>query len=141
MSADYENCTLEPHLMDIAGSGTRYPNPYFDLGQQYTPRTVKELFKWCSFFFYSTPLVGATITKISRYPITSMVVEDPDIHVKKMWENIFNDELKIKERLMELNLDLNVYGNTIFSLHLPFTRLFICQECKNRTAIKDVKWT
>lgn len=139
--SDYENAVLEPHLTDVCRSGTRYPNPYFDLGQQYTPRTVKELFRWCSFFYYSTPLVGATITKISRYPITDMVIEDSDSKVKSLWEDIFKDQLKIKERLMETNLDLNVYGNAFVSLHLPFTRLLVCQNCKHRSDIKDTKWS
>ncbi len=139
--AEYENAVLEPHLTDVGRSGTRYPNPYFDLGQQYTPRTVKELFKWCSFFYYSTPLVGATITKISRYPITKMVIEDPDSRVKKLWEDIFNEDIKIKERLMEVNLDLNVYGNAFVSLHLPFTRLLVCQDCGHRSDIKDTEWS
>jgi len=139
--ADYENAVLEPHLMDMSRGSTRYPNPYFDLGQQYTPRTVKELFRWCSFFYYSTPLVGATITKISRYPITDLIIEDPDTRIKKVWEDIFLNHIKIKERLMEVNLDLNVYGNALVSLHLPFTRLLVCQSCGQRTDIKDTKWT
>lgn len=139
--ASYDDAVLEPHLADFRGSGTRYPNPYFDLAQTYTPRTVKELFKWCSYFFYTTPLVGATITKISRYPITDFVVEDSDAKVKELWEGILRDHIKIKDRHMEINLDLNVYGNAFASVHLPFTRMLVCQSCGARTNIKEVAWT
>jgi hypothetical protein len=139
--AESQRAVLEPHLTDVARSGSRYPNPFFDLGQQYQPRTVKELFQWCSFFYYSNPLVGATITKISRYPITDLVVEDPDVKIKEAWQSLFDDTLHIKDRMMETNLDLNVYGNAFVSLYLPFTRFLICQDCGHRTNIKDIEWT
>lgn len=135
-----ENVTLEPHLSDGERSGNRYPNPFFDLAQQYTPRTVKELFRWCTYFYYTNPLVGATITKISRYPITDLILEDTDSKVRDSWDYIFNDLIKIKDRLMEINLDLNVYGNAFVSMHLPFTRFLICQGCGHRANIKDVAW-
>ena len=137
-----ENAVLEPHLSDMdRGLGSlRYPNPFFDLAQQYTPRTVKELFRWCTYFYYSNPLVGSTITKISRYPITDLILEDPDPRVKDSWESIFNDHIKIKDRLMEVNLDLNVYGNSFVSLYLPFNRYLICSSCSNRENINDLAW-
>lgn len=138
-----QSAVLEPHLAEFGRGepGTRYPNPFFDLAQQYTPRTVKELFRWCTYFYYTHPLVGATITKISRYPITKLIVEDPDERVKQKWENVFNDHLKIKDRLMEVNLDLNVYGNAFVSMHLPFTRFLICQSCGERSNIEDLNWS
>lgn len=137
-----QSATLEPHLLDFGrGDGTlRYPNPFFDLAQQYTPRTVKELFRWCTYFYYTNPLVGSTITKISKYPITDIIIDEPDSSVKEQWENIFNDHIKIKDRLMEVNLDLNVYGNAFASVHLPFTRFMVCQQCSTRTNIKDLDW-
>lgn len=137
-----ENAVLEPHLSEFGrGAGqNRYPNPFFDLAQQYTPRTVKELFRWCTYFYYSNPLVGSTITKISRYPITDIIIEDTDSRVKESWETIFNDNIKIKDRLMEVNLDLNVYGNSFVSMSLPFTRYLICEECSSRHNIDDLAW-
>ena len=135
--------TLEPHLGYGGGqsSSNRYPNPFFDLAQEYMPRTVKELHRWCSYFFYSDPIINSTVTKVSRYPITDMILEDPDTRVKEFWGTIFNDYLHIKDRNMETNLDLNVYGNAFTSLSFPFIRYLICQNCKNRENVKDVAWT
>lgn len=140
--ASQQTATLEPHLQEFGrGDATlRYPNPFFDLAQQYTPRTVKELFRWCTYFYYTNPLVASTITKISRYPITKLIVEDPNDKVKDTWEEIFNDHLKIRDRLMETNLDLNVYGNAFVSMHLPFTRFLVCQSCNTRSNIEDLNW-
>lgn len=138
------DATLEPHIAEFGRGGrggARYPNPFFDLGQQYMPTTVKELFKWCTYFFYTNPLVNSTITKVSRYPITDIIIEEPDEKVKKMWTRIFDDILHIKDRLMDVNLDQNVYGNAIISIHFPFTRYLLCNNCKHRVNIKETKWT
>lgn len=141
-TASQQSAVLEPHLTEFGrGDRTlRYPNPFFDLAQQYTPRTVKELFRWCTYFYYTHPLVHSTITKISRYPITKLIIEDEDERVKNKWGSILDDTLKMKDRLMEANLDLNVYGNAFVSLHFPFTRFLICQQCGHRSNIEHLNW-
>lgn len=135
-----DDATLEPHMALSRNTGNRYPNPFFDLGQQYAPRTVKELFKWCTYFYYTNPLINSTVTKISRYPITDLIIEDGEEKVKKLWKHIFNDVLHIKDRLMEVNLDQNVYGNSIVSIYFPFTRYLVCAGCNHRVNIKETKW-
>jgi intein/homing endonuclease len=140
MSIQTENAVLEPHLTDPGRSGTSYPNPFFDLSQQYAPRTIKELFEWCTFFFYTNPLIGSTIAKISRYPITNLIIDEDDVKVKEQWLTNYNDHIKIKDRMMEVNLDLNVYGNAFVSLHLPFTRMLVCGKCQHKVDIKEVSW-
>lgn len=137
-----QNAVLEPHLLEFGrGDGTaRYPNPFFDLSQQYTPRTVKELFRWCSYFYYTNPLISSTITKISRFPLTNLIYEDSKTEVREKWSNFFDGVLKITDRLMDVNLDLNVYGNAFVSIHLPFTRFLICQNCNTRSDIEYLDW-
>jgi len=46
--------------------GTVYPSPFFDIAQTYMPPTVKELFRWCQYFFYKDPMIGAVVTKIAE---------------------------------------------------------------------------
>jgi len=140
MSNQTDNAVLEPHLTDHVRSGARYPNPFFDLSQQYAPRTIKELFEWCTFFFYTNPLIGSTISKISRYPITDLVIDEDDAKVKDLWNDFYYEHLKVKDRMMEVNLDLNVYGNAFVSLHLPFTRMLVCGNCGTKTDIKETNW-
>jgi hypothetical protein len=53
--------------------GTIYPSPFFDIAQTYMPPTVKELFRWCKYFFYKDPVIGAVVTKIAEYPVTDFV--------------------------------------------------------------------
>lgn len=133
--------SMSPSLQISSGSGTRYPNQFFDLAQQYMPPTIKELFRWCTFYYYNSPLIGSSITKISRYPITDMIFEDEHDSVRDLWQKIFVKELKMKDQLMEINLDYHVYGNAFVSVHLPFTRFLVCPSCKHREPIQQWNWT
>jgi hypothetical protein len=118
----------------------RYPNQFFDLSQQYIPSTIKELFKWCTFYYYNSPLIGAAMKKVSRYPITDLILDDHSQSTRDVWDKVLNRVLKIKDRCMEVNLDYHVYGNAFVSLHLPFTRFLICRSCKHRQPITQWKW-
>lgn len=132
---------IDPNLAtDLKSRFGHYPNPFFDLAQQYMPPTIKELFKWCTFYYYSSPLVGAAIKKVSRYPITDLIFESEHDSTRTAWERIYNDTLRIKDRLMEINLDYHVYGNCFVSVHMPFTRFLICKECEKRHTIDSIEW-
>lgn len=132
---------LNPNLMMADKRVNRYPNQFFDLSQQYMPPTIKELFRWCTFYFYNSPLIGSAIKKMSRYPITDLIIEDEHDTIRKLWDHIFNKCLKMKVRLLEVNLDLHVYGNCFVSLHLPFTRLLKCKSCGFTAPINQWKWS
>ena len=130
----------EPSLALGDLRGQRYPNQFFDLAQQYMPPTIKELFRWCTYYYYNSPLIGAAMKKVSRYPITDLILEDDQESNRQVWDKILNKELFIKDKLMEINLDYHTYGNAFISVHFPFTRFLICRECKHRQPIKQWKW-
>ena len=131
---------LSPSLTFENGQGQRYPNQFFDLSQQYMPPTIKELFRWCTFYYYNSPLIGSALKKVSRYPITDLIFEDQHESNRDAWKTILVDELKMKDKLMEVNLDYHVYGNAFVSLHMPFIRFLICPECKTRQPIRNWEW-
>lgn len=131
---------LSPNLIAAERNVPRYPNQFFDLSQQYMPPTIKELFRWCTFYFYNSPLIGAAIKKMSQYPITDLIIEHTHESVREHWDKIFNKHLKIKVRLLEVNLDRSVYGNCFVSLHLPFTRILRCKTCGTSAPIKQFDW-
>lgn len=135
------NRTIDPASALSLTNRNMYPNQFFDLSQQYMPPTIKELFRWCTFYYYNSPLIGSTINKISRYPITDLIIEDKNDSARALWENLLAHELKIKDKLLEINLDLHVYGNCFVSLHLPFTRFLKCKSCSNNEPISQLKWT
>lgn len=131
---------LSPNLLLADRKVNRYPNQFFDLSQQYMPPTIKELFRWCTFYFYNSPLIGAAIKKMTRYPITDLILEDTHESVKQLWDDILNTNLKIKSRLIEVNQDRGVYGNCFVSLHLPFTRMLKCLKCGESAPIGQWDW-
>ena len=135
------NESVSPSLQLSDSRGTRYPNAFFDLAQQYMPPTIKELFRWCTFYFYNSPLIGATMKKISLYPITDLIYEDDKESTRTLWETVLTEELKIKSRLAEINLDRHVYGNAFVSVHLPFTRFLTCKQCGDRQPISQWDWS
>lgn len=130
----------DPHMSLGAKRGGKYPNQFFDLSQQYMPPTIKELFKWCTFYYYNSPLIGSALKKVSRYPITDLIFEDSKESSRKIWERTLTKTLKLKERLMEVNLDRSVYGNCFISIHLPFTRFLTCKKCGNTQPMKRWNW-
>lgn len=132
--------SFDPSLSGSDTGSQRYPNQFFDLSQQYMPPTIKELFKWCTFYFYNSPLIGAALKKMSRYPITDIIIEDTHESKRDLWETVFNKTLKIKDRLLEVNLDAHVYGNCFVSLHLPTTRMLKCKKCAHSAVIKQWNW-
>jgi len=129
----------QPHKI-LGTNKDSYPNQFFDLSQQYMPPTIKELFKWCTFYYYNSPLIGSAIKKVSRYPITDIIYEDGRENIRKIWEHIFDKKLRMKDRCMEINLDYHVYGNAFISLHFPFTRFLICLKCKASLPINQIEW-
>lgn len=132
---------VNPNLLLSDRGMSRYPNQFFDLSQQYMPPTIKELFRWCTFYYYNSPLIGSSITKISRYPITNLIYEDQHESVRELWSQIFDHELKIRDQLLEVNLDYHVYGNAFVSIHLPFTRFLVCRNCSHREPIGQWDWS
>lgn len=131
---------VNPNLSFDGSINNRYSNPFFDLAQQYMPPTIKELFKWCTFYYYNSPLIGSSITKISRYPITDIIIEDENEQTRQLWLGFLNDHLAIKEKMMEINLDYHVYGNAFVSLFFPFNRFLICSSCKKSVPINQADW-
>ncbi len=144
MTLDTANAGMstDPSLeLGRAGNSGRYPNQFFDLSQQYMPPTIKELFRWCTFYYYNSPLIGSAIKKVSRYPITDLIIDDEHESVRDLWHKVLVSELKMKDRLMEVNLDYHVYGNAFVSLHMPFTRFLACKSCKHRQDIRQWTWS
>src|SRR3972149_6503936 len=50
-------------------SGVNYPSPFFDVAHTYLPTTIKQLFKFCKYYFLTNPLINAIVMKLSEYPV------------------------------------------------------------------------
>jgi hypothetical protein len=124
--------------MRDARRGAVYPSPFFDVAQSYMPPTVKELFKWCRFFFYTDPMIGSVVTKLAEYPITDFIYNTKHRQIKDRWKKIFEDVMDLKPVLIQIGLDYFSYGNAFVSINLPFKRFLVCQGCKTEVALDEL---
>lgn len=122
------------------GRGINYPSPFFDIGHTYLPTTVKQMFRWCRYYFLVHPLINTVAFKLSQYPITDLVYNTEDPYLKKHWKSVMEDNLHYRSFMEEAGLDYNVYGNTLVSVFFPFRKMLSCTKCKFEQAAKDAKY-
>jgi len=115
----------------------KYPTPFFDIASTYTPQTMKEMFRWTRFFYYSSSLISPIIFKLSEYPVTGLIYDGQG---KDTMEFLCEKSIGIKTKLVETNLDYNVFGNSFVSIFFPFRRFLQCPKCKNKKSIKKIKY-
>lgn len=120
--------------------GLIYPSPFFDVAQSYMPPTVKELLKWCAYFFYTDPLIGSVVYKIAEYPITDFIYNSEDEHVRNKWKDVLEKTMNIKPFLIEIGLDFFTFGNAFISINMSFKRLLQCESCKKKVDVNDIKY-
>src|SRR5579862_6533299 len=73
--------------------GVNYPSPFFDVAHTFLPTTIKQLFKWCRYYFLTNPLINATVFKLSEYPVTDIIIEHESPSIVKLWTEYFHDHL------------------------------------------------
>lgn len=116
-----------------------YPSPFFDVARLYMPNNIKEMLKWCKFYFYTHPVVSRVITTLAEYPITDFVIDIPDKDLKAKYLDIFR-VIKMRAFLVKFALDYFVYGNCFASIHFPFARFLGCKLCGQKVNIKDMQY-
>lgn len=122
-------------------TGVNYPSPFFDVAHTYLPVTVKQLFKWCRYYFLTNPLINATVFKLSEYPVTDIIIDHASPEVKNRWTEYFHDHLRWGPFRVESGLDYFGYGNGCISLGFPFTKYLYCkaQGCGFRDEAKKIR--
>ena len=139
MSAGIAGAGVDPDLrMTGQNNQLRYPSPFFDVSQQYVPPTIKELFKWVYFYATNNSFLGPALSKIARYPVTDLILEDSNHQLVENWKMLLNGTLQIKTFLMETNLDLVTYGNAFVTIHYPSARFLKCEKYKEIFPWKNI---
>jgi hypothetical protein len=120
--------------------GINYPSPFFDIGHTYLPTTVKQMFRWCRYYFLVHPLINSVVFKLSLYPITDLVYHSDDKHLKDLWQAVLEDHLRYRCFMGELGLDYHTYGNGLVSIFYPFKKKFRCTSCGNIQPARKSKY-
>jgi hypothetical protein len=110
-------------------TGINYPSPFFDIAHTYLPTTIKQMFRWCRYYFLTNPLINAVVFKLSEYPVTDLIIDHENKDVSKKWSDYFQDHLRFRAFQVEVGLDYHTYGNAFISIGYPFKKYLKCTSC------------
>jgi hypothetical protein len=136
-SQDY---TLIDPFMYANSKGQAHPNPYYTYSQVYTPRRLKDMFKWCEFLFYNSAHVYSTLRKFGEYPITEITYDTTNQVLKEKHQYLLEKVIHARDLLIEVTLDKYVYGNAFISMYQPFVRYLECPNCNTLTNIQNIDY-
>jgi len=103
------------------------------------PPTVKETFRWCSYFGSANPYIAPAIHKIAVFPITDLIYEDDDEPEVRALKEIFDDQIDIKGVIYNTRLDLCCFGNSFSSIRFPKMKWLSCPYCSKESPIEAVE--
>jgi hypothetical protein len=134
--------TTRGRIQGGSGAGVNYPSPFFDIAHTYLPTTVKQMFRWCRYYFLTQPTINATAFKLSEYPVTDIVIDHASDSTKKLWEEYLQDSLRYRAFQVEVGLDYHVYGNAFVGISFPFQKYLTCSSCKFSEQARKIrdKW-
>jgi len=117
----------------------RYDSPFLDMTSTFIPRTIKGILKFIAAYVVSDGLLSQCITKMSEYPITSLIYGDDEGETKikddktvEKWKNILENSMNILKSLKQCGMDYHAYGNSLISINYPFKRMLKCPLCKKQ---------
>jgi len=143
MSVTFGNPDRPSTVTDfVARGGTiRYPNPFFDVAQTYMPTTVKHLFSFCKTYYLGNGLVNNVINRMAYYPVTKLRYgqktknKSTDDYVE-----LFEEQLNLESFLIEVGVNVLVFGNAYMSVHYPIRKMLTCTACKHEMAADTVNY-
>lgn len=121
-------------------SSLRYPSPFLDQAQQFLPRTVKEQFYLCRYYYRTSPIINPIIRSLARYPVTEILVMETDPDIKSYWDHYINNQLNLRSFAIATRLDLNTYGNAFAYIHIPIRKTLTCTNCGKSERIEDASY-
>lgn len=130
---------MDPYAYDVSKGGS-HPSPYFTYSQVYSPKRLKELFKWCEFLFYNSAKVYAALRKFGEYPITEFLYQTNNQALKAKHQFLVENVIRGRELLIKATLDKYVYGNCFLSMYQPFIRYLKCPSCGVLMNIQNIKY-
>lgn len=120
--------------------GLQYPSPFFDIGQTYLPATVKQMFRWCRYYFLVNPLINAVVSKMAEYPVTDVLFDTEQLDLKDTWRKFLLEQLKYRSVQIEVGLDYYTYGNALVSIFYPFVKMLKCPACRFEKPASDAQY-
>jgi len=118
-----------------------YADPMRLWVHSFSPRDLKQLFRWTEYLYYNSAQIYAGVKKFAEYPVTEINYLSDSEKLVSATKRLLEDILGIKRALIRASLDLQVYGNSFTSIHLPFKRYLKCTYCSFEVAVAAAEYT
>lgn len=106
-----------------------YPSPFFDIADNYVPKTIKESFDWCLYYFLTNPIISTVVYKLATYPITDILFKDVEDVVRRMYTQLFSENIDARMLLIEAGIDRFAYGNAFLTPAYGLVKKLRCHAC------------
>jgi hypothetical protein len=116
-----------------------YADPMRLWAHSFSPRNLKQLFRWTEYLYFNSAQIFAGVKKFAEYPITEIEYMSDSDKLTSLYRKLLEDILGIKRNLIKCSIDLQVYGNSFTSIHLPFRRFLRCSACNFEEAISAIE--
>ena len=125
-----------------SGANGTYGDPMRLWAHSFSSRNLKQLFRWTEYLYYNSAQIFAGTKKFAEYPITELEYISESDKLTSLYRRLLEDIVGIKRALIKASIDLQVYGNSFTSIHLPFKRFLKCTQCgfKQDAKICDFKY-
>jgi hypothetical protein len=116
-----------------------YDDPFLDMASLKLPKTFKKLLELCHIFAVTHPQISPIVWRLAEYPITGLVFTG-DAEAIKQKKELYEEKLKMMEKVVEFGIDYFGYGNCFITISFPFLRFYKCQTCKEMHESSSLKY-
>jgi hypothetical protein len=125
----------------------KYDSPFLDMTSTFLPTRIKDVLRFSAAYCIGDSLVSQCVSKLSEYPITSIIYELPkesrgglpETNLVSFWKELLEKKVDILRVLKQSGMDYYTYGNSIVSINYPFNRMLTCPKCQTQKTIKVFK--
>jgi len=123
-----------------SGTNGVYGDPMRLWAHSFSSRNLKQLFRWTEYLYYNSAQIFAGTKKFAEYPITELEYMSDSDKITGLYRKLLEDIVGIKRALIKSSIDLQVYGNSFTSVHLPFKRFLKCSKCSFKQAATVIEF-
>ena len=123
------------------GTNGVYGDPMRLWAHSFSSRNLKQLFRWTEYLYYNSAQIFAGTRKFAEYPITELEYMSDSDKLTSLYRRLLEDIVGIKRNLIKASIDLQVYGNSFTSIHLPFKRYLKCAKCQFKQVAEIIDYT
>lgn len=121
---------------EALAQSNQYPDPFFSDWSSFSlPQDVRTSFEWAAHFWTADPIIGPIQRKRASYVVTSLVYQNEDQDLVRLWRDLFDVRLKIKSKLKAISNHKSAFNNAFVSLDFGRKKLLSCQKCKHAKTI------